>query len=141
MRTSPARFVAGACVAVGFSAAAAPRAVESPQLLLLEAVHAGRAEGVIVGPIARTFAELFRTDAPLRYTVQTAGDLGGGCRRLEVSVEQDGVRDRNSTTVSEVPEPRRLTYLVSMCADGSPPPAASTPPPPEPARAAPEVAR
>jgi hypothetical protein len=125
--------LAAACLCAAFAAAHSgtpPRAVESPQPLLMEALREGRAHGVIVGPIARAFAEMFRTAAELRYTVEALEDLGGGCRRLSVAVEQDGVWDRNSTTVATAPEPRRLTYLVSMCPDGSP--ASATPAGPAP---------
>ena len=96
-----------------------PRQVQSLQPLLLEALHYGQAQGVLVGPIAQTFAKLFRTSAPLVFRVKQVAELTPSCKRLEVTAEQDGVWDRNSTQVADRPEARRLVYQVSMCADGS----------------------
>lgn len=98
---------------------AAARDVQSLQPLLLDALHYGHAQGVLVGPIAETFARLFRTTAPLRFSVKQVADLTPTCKRLEVTAEQDGVWDRNSTQVARQPERRRLVYQVSMCMDGS----------------------
>lgn len=95
------------------------RQVQSLQPLLLEALHYGQAQGVLVGPIAATFAQLFRTSAPLVFRVKQVDELSSSCKRLEVTAEQDGVWDRNATQVTERPEARRLVYQVSMCADGS----------------------
>ena len=95
------------------------RQVQSLQPLLLEALHYGQAQGVLVGPIAQTFAKLFRTSAPLVFRVKQVAELTPSCKRLEVTAEQEGVWDRNSTQVTDRPEARRLVYQVSMCADGS----------------------
>jgi hypothetical protein len=95
------------------------RDVQSLQPLLLEALHYGQAQGVLVGPIAETFAQLFRTSAPLVFRVKQVAELSPSCRRLEVTAEQEGVWDRNSTQVADRPEARRLVYEVSICADGS----------------------
>lgn len=96
------------------------REVQSLQPLLLEALHYGQAQGVLVGPVAATFAQLFRTTAPLVFRVKQVAVLAPSCARLEVVAEQDGVWDRDSTRVADRPEARRLVYQVSMCADGSP---------------------
>jgi len=102
------------------AAAPAPaREVQSLQPLLLEALHYGQAQGVLAGPMAQTFAQLFRTAAPLVFRVKQVAVLAPSCARLEVTAEQDGVWDRNSTQVADRPEARRLVYQVSMCADGS----------------------
>lgn len=98
---------------------ATAREVQSLQPLLLDALHYGQAQGVLVGPIAETFAQLFRTTAPLRFRVKQVADLTRDCKRLEVTAEQDGVWDRNATEVARQPEARRLVYRVSMCGDGS----------------------
>ena len=112
--------IAAACVVLTFSASSSlARDVESLQPLLFEAIEHGRAEGVLVGPIAQTFTDLFKTSTPLRFSVTTVGDVSPGCKRLEVKASQDAVWDRNSKTVATGPEPRRLTYRVSMCKDGS----------------------
>ena len=95
------------------------RDVQSLQPLLLDALHYGQAQGVLVGPIAETFAQLFGTSAPLLFRVKQVADLTPSCKRLEVTAAQDGVVDRNSTRVAERPEARRLVYQVSMCTDGS----------------------
>ena len=95
------------------------REVQSLQPLLLEALHYGQAQGVLAGPMAQTFAQLFRTTAPLVFRVKHVAELTPSCARLEVTAEQDGVWDRNSTQVADRPEARRLVYQVSMCADGS----------------------
>lgn len=95
------------------------RDVQSLQPLLLEALHYGQAQGVLVGPIAETFAQLFRTSAPLVLRVKQVAELTPSCKRLEVTAEQDGVWDRNSTQEADRPEARRLVYQVSMCTDGS----------------------
>ena len=95
------------------------REVQSLQPLLLEALHYGQAQGVLAGPMAQTFAQLFRTAAPLVFRVKQVALLAPSCARLEVTAEQDGVWDRNSTQVADRPEARRLVYQVSMCADGS----------------------
>jgi hypothetical protein len=95
------------------------REVQSLQPLLLEALHYGQAQGVLVGPIAQTFAQLFRNSAPLVFRVKQVAELTPSCKRLEVTAEQDGVWDRNATQVADRPEARRLVYQVSMCADGS----------------------
>ncbi len=95
------------------------RQVQSLQPLLLEALHYGQAQGVLVGPVAQTFAQMFRTPAPLVFRVKQVAELTPSCKRLEVTAEQDGVWDRNSTQVADRPEARRLVYQVSMCADGS----------------------
>lgn len=95
------------------------REVQSLQPLLFEALHDGQAQGVLVGPIAQTFAQLFRTSAPLVFRVKQVADLTPSCKRLEVTAEQDGVWDRNSTQVADRPEAQRLVYQVSICADGS----------------------
>ena len=94
------------------------REVQSLQPLLLEALHYGQAQGVLAGPMAQTFAQLFRTTAPLVFRVKQVAVLAPSCARLEVTAEQDGVWDRNSTQVADRPEARRLVYQVSMCADG-----------------------
>jgi hypothetical protein len=102
------------------SAAPAPaREVQSLQPLLLDALHYGQAQGVLTGPIAETFAQLFQTTAPLLLSVRQVADLTPSCKRLEVTASQEGVWDRNSTQVADRPEPRRLAYQVSMCMDGS----------------------
>ena len=107
-------------VALLLAAAPAPaREVQSLQPLLLEALHYGQAQGVLAGPMAQTFAQLFRTTAPLVFRVKQVAELTPSCARLEVTAEQDGVWDRNSTRVADRPEARRLVYQVSMCADGS----------------------
>ena len=107
-------------VALLLAAAPAPaREVQSLQPLLLEALHYGQAQGVLAGPMAHTFAQLFRTAAPLVFRVKQVAVLAPSCARLEVTAEQDGVWDRNSTQVADRPEARRLVYQVSMCADGS----------------------
>ena len=95
------------------------REVQSLQPLLLEALHYGQAQGVLAGPMAQTFAQAFRTAAPLVFRVKQVAVLAPSCARLEVTAEQDGVWDRNSTRVADRPEARRLVYQVSMCADGS----------------------
>ena len=95
------------------------REVQLLQPLLLEALHYGQAQGVLVGPVAQIFAQLFRTTAPLVFRVKQVAVLAPSCARLEVTAEQDGVWDRNSTQVADRPEARRLVYQVSMCADGS----------------------
>ena len=101
------------------AALAQAREVQSLQPLLLEALHYGKAQGVLVGPVAATFAQLFRTTAPLVFRVKQVAVLAPSCARLEVVAEQDGVWDRDSTRVADRPEARRLVYQVSMCADGS----------------------
>jgi len=104
------------------AATALAREVQSLQPLLLEAMEYGTAEGVIVGPIAQTFTDLFKTTAPLRFSVKTARDLSPDCKRLEVTATQDGVQDRNSKIVATAPASQRVTYQVSMCKDGTYPP-------------------
>ena len=99
--------------------AAPARDVQSLQPLLMEALHYGQAQGVLVGPIAETFTQLFKTSAPLVFSVRQAADLSPSCKRLEVTASQEGVVDRNSKESAERPEARRLVYQVSMCADGS----------------------
>jgi len=111
----------GALTAAGTPALG--REVQSLQPLLLEAMEYGTAEGVIVGPIAQTFADLFKTTAPLRFRVKTVRDLSPDCKRLEVTATQDGVWDRNSKVVADGPASQRITYQVSMCKDGTYPPA------------------
>jgi predicted cobalt transporter CbtA len=113
--------IVGALAAAGTLASA--REVQSLQPLLLEAMEYGDAEGVIVGPIAQTFADLFKTTAPLRFSVKTVRDLSPDCRRLQVTATQDEVWDRNSKIVATAPASQRVTYQVSMCKDGTYPPA------------------
>lgn len=96
------------------------REVESLQPLLLQALEHGSSQGTITGPIAETFARLFRTSHPLQFKVRRIRMLTPDCGRLEVTATQAGVFDRSSTRVSEAPQDRSLTYEVSMCSDGSP---------------------
>jgi hypothetical protein len=122
-----ARSILAASLLFLAGAAVSAREVQSLQPLLLDALHYGQADGVLVGPIADTFTQLFNTTAPLRFSVRPVADLTPTCKRLEVTAEQDGVWDRNSTQVAPQPESRRLVYQVSMCIDGSyyePPPKA-----------------
>lgn len=95
------------------------RDVQSLQPLLLEALDTGRAQGVIVGPIADNFAQLFKTREPLLFSVRRIAALSPQCARLEVTASQEHVWDRNSVQVAKGPEHRHLTYQVSMCADGT----------------------
>ena len=105
---------------LAFTVPPAPaREVQSLQPLLLEALHYGQAQGVLVGPIGETFAQIFRTASPLLLSVRQVAELTPSCKRLEVTASQEGVWDRNSTQVAQQPEPRRLVYQVSMCMDGS----------------------
>lgn len=114
---SPSVGVAAALLFASLSAEA--RDVQSLQPLLLDAMRDGHAEGVLVGPIADTFARLFKTSAPLLFSVKTLGPITPTCNRLEVTASQNGVWDRNSKQVLDHPESRLLVYQVSMCADGS----------------------
>ena len=69
--------------------------------------------------MAETLARLFKTTAPLVFSVTTVREVSPECRRLEVTASQDGVWDRNSKQALDRPEPRRLVYQVSFCKDGS----------------------
>lgn len=115
--SSPSAGLAAVLLFASFGADA--RDVQSLQPLLLDAVRGGHAEGVLVGPIAETFARLFKTSAPLLISVKVLGPVTATCNRLEVTASQKGVWDRNSKQVLDHPESRLLVYQVSMCADGS----------------------
>lgn len=78
----------------------------------------GRARGVLVGRVADTIAQRFKSTSPLYIDVDTERRYAqAGCSRLNVRFWQDGVQ------LPGAPAPRRQTIDlgINYCRDGRPP--------------------
>ncbi len=95
-------------------------ALEDARPLMLRALDAadGRAQGVLVGDSARSLAQHFQTSAPVLVDVVTLRHFSQpGCRRLQVTFRQEGVR----LPGADLAGPRSLAFCINFCRDGQPP--------------------
>lgn len=95
-------------------------AVPDARTLLLAAIDApdGRAHGLLSGPMADAITARFKATSPVYIDVSTERRYAQpGCRRLKVSLWQDGVQ------LPGEPSPRRRTidFGINYCRDGLPP--------------------
>lgn len=78
---------------------------------------AGSVSGVLAGPFAQAIAQHFRTAAPLLVDITTLERYAQpGCARLNVRMQQDGVR-----LGDEPPQQRTIDFGLDYCRDGTPP--------------------
>ena len=92
---------------------------DSIKPLLLQAIDApdGRAEGVIVGPIAQHWKASTKSAAPLLVEVTTLKRFRQeGCRRLNVRFKQENVVSKEGKQTEFA-----MDYGINVCRDGSPP--------------------
>jgi hypothetical protein len=110
-----------AMVLSSFVATAQERtAVPDARPLLLAAIDApdGRAHGVLSGPMADAITARFKATSPVYIDVSTERRFAQqGCRRLKVSVWQDGVQ----LPGEPVPRLQTIDFGLNYCRDGLPP--------------------
>lgn len=100
---------------------AQPRvAVPDARQLLVAAIDApnGQAHGILTGELADAITQRFKATTPIHVDVNTERRyVQEGCRRLKVSVWQDGV------VLPGAKAPRRQTidFGINYCRDGMPP--------------------
>jgi hypothetical protein len=82
--------------------------------LLVAAIDAGRAEGILVGAAADAIASQFGSREPIRISVRIVKPLTDtDCRRLEVKTSQKGVVQQGKPAA-----PMSFTYEINFCRDG-----------------------
>ncbi len=106
-------------LAVSAQQAVATTEFTSIKPLLLQAIDApdGRAEGIVVGPIALHWKASTKSTAPLLVEVTTLKRLKQeGCRRLNVRFKQENVASKEGKQTEFA-----MDYGINVCRDGSPP--------------------
>jgi len=89
--------------------------VTSIKPLLMAAIEHGEAHGELVGEAANFMRQRFKSLAPIVIDVKTLATLTEpGCKRLEVTTRQEGVRE----AINQPPHRKELVYQVSYCRDG-----------------------
>ncbi|WP_231755857.1 MULTISPECIES: hypothetical protein [unclassified Burkholderia] len=106
-----------ACVAAAPTRAQVDgQVVDTPLLLIADAIHTGHAHGIVAGPIAEQFRRQFNASGLLTVDVSTVRALRNPeCKRLKLVWSQAGARTPNG------PDTAVLTTEMNICADGSPP--------------------
>ncbi|MFA8329326.1 hypothetical protein [Burkholderia ubonensis] len=90
--------------------------VDTPLLLIADAIRNGHAHGIVAGPIAEQFRRQFNASGLLTVDVSTVRALRNPeCKRLKLVWSQAGARTPNG------PDTAVLTTEMNICADGSPP--------------------
>jgi len=102
-----------ACTGHALTAERSP--VTSIKPLLVAAIDHGESHGELVGEAANFMRERFNAVAPIVIDVKSLATLTEpGCKRLEVTTRQEGVRE----AANHPPARKELVYQVSYCRDG-----------------------
>ena len=106
-------------LALPMAEASARQTVATLKPLLVEALKAGRAEGILDNPDARAFTQTFGATAPILVDVARVGSHAQpGCGRLEVTTRQAGVVERDEKGTPLPAKDQRLVYQVNFCESG-----------------------
>lgn len=102
------------------ASAQARQTVHTLQPLLVQALRAGKAEGILGGPAAEFMAKRFKSQAPILVDVERiAGHAQAGCGRLRIATRQAGVIEPDAQGKPQAPADQSFAWQVNFCETGT----------------------